>query len=330
MGDGTLYMHEEEAVKISCEDCHFSGDTEWLDASALDQETRKIMQVREVPYEGRRYLVSRESGKPIWNTEYPADGRAVMLSKVSGRRHPLNPPAEICTRVNAHDRLSCQSCHSSWVPQCIGCHNEYDPEVAGYDMIKMQEEQGSWVEYVGRYLAGPPTLGLVEGEKESIHTFVPGMVLSIDRASFDPVANEIEIFHRLFAPISAHTTNSTGRSCRSCHNEAPALGYGYGKLIYYINDDVGTWQFQPRFAANKYDGLPEDAWIDFLKEPDGRYSTRTNTRPFSLEEQQRILLVGSCLECHDEDSELMLSTLDDFEAVLAGRSDRCILPDFYK
>jgi len=330
MGDGTFYMHEEDAVKISCEDCHFSGNPVLLDASALDQETRKIMQVRDVPYEGRRYLSSNESGKPLWNTEYLADGRAVMLAKVSGRRHPLNPPAEICTRGNAHDRLSCQACHSSWVPQCIGCHNEYDPKVAGYDMIKMQEEQGSWVEYVGRYLAGPPTLGLVEGEKESIHTFVPGMVLSIDKASFNPEANDMEIFHRLFAPISAHTTNSTGRSCRSCHNEALALGYGYGKLTYATENGSGTWQFQPRFAENRYDGLPEDAWIPFMEQPDGRYSTRTNTRPFSLEEQQRILLVGSCLECHDEESELMLSTLDDFEAVLAGRSDRCILPDFYK
>ena len=329
MGDGKLYMHEEDAVKISCEDRHFSGEPLTLGAAALDQETRKIMQVREIPYEDRRYLVCTESGKPIWNTNYTTDDGLVMLSKVSGHQHPLNPPAEICTRGNAHDRLTCQSCHSSWVPQCIGCHNEYDPKVAGYDMLKMQEEQGSWVEYVGRYLAGPPTMGVVENGEEKIHTFVPGMVLSIDKASFDPDASEQAIFHRLFAPISAHTTNSTGRSCRSCHNDALALGYGYGNLRYVIEEGAGTWQYQPRFAANKYDGLPEDAWIDFLTEPDGRYSTRTNTRPFSLEEQQSILLVGSCLECHNENSELMLSTLDDFEVVLERRTERCILPDYH-
>ena len=72
--------------------------------------------------------------------------------------------------------------------------------------------------------------------------------------------------------------------------------------------------------------LPEDAWIPFLRQADGNYSTRTNARPFSLEEQQKILLVGACLECHDQDSELMLSTLDDFDAVLERKSVKCILP----
>ena len=79
-------------------------------------------------------------------------------------------------------------------------------------------------------------------------------------------------------------------------------------------------------ANNPNDMLPEDAWIPFLKQPDGNYSTRSNTRPFSLEEQKHILLVGACLECHDEDSELMLSTLDDFEEVLERKSVKCILP----
>jgi len=328
MGDGNLYMHEEDQVMINCEDCHFSEMPGLLYSEKLDPETEKILKLKNLDtYEGG-FLPLGSSGRSIWNAQIDSSGNPVLIGKISGRQHPLNPPKDICRRGTAHDELSCQSCHTSWMPQCVGCHNEYDPRVAGYDMIKQAEEDGSWVEFVGLYLAGRPALGVVEGDERKVHTFTPGMILSIDKSGYDPDIEDPEIFHRLYAPLSAHTTSAEGRSCRSCHNEPLAMGYGYGKLTYEIRGSQGTWVFTARFAANKNDGLPEDAWIPFLSEPDGRHSTRSNTRPFTLQEQQQILLVGACLHCHEDDSNVMISSLENFDEVMKRRSGKCVLPEF--
>lgn len=326
MGDGNLYMHEEDQVKISCEDCHFSKFPKLMTVADLDNETQKIMQVKGLDNDSLIFLPLGNTGRLIWNARLNSKGEPKFYDKLSGAEHALTKPATICKRGESHKSLSCQSCHTAWVPQCIGCHNEYDPKIDGYDMIKREEVDGSWVEFVGVYESGLPALGVVEEEEKKIHTFVPGMVLSIDKSTYQSDVENPSVFHRLYAPLSAHTTTTQGRSCRSCHNDPMAIGYGNGKLIYHTESGTGRWEFIPRYANNKNDGLPEDAWIAFLQEPAGRFSTRTNTRPFTLEEQKSILLVGSCLTCHDEDSELMLSTLDDLESVLGKRTVKCVVP----
>jgi hypothetical protein len=326
MGDGTLYMHEEDQVKIRCKNCHFADEA--MLSTHIDAETEKILQLKGIA--ATESFLAGPAGKTLWNTRLNDIGEPILLGKADQKVHSLKAPATICDRGEAHDKLSCQACHTAWVPQCIGCHNEYDPEVPAYDMLENREETGGWVEYVGKYLAGLPTLGVVEGDEERVHSFVPGMVLSIDKSTYDPDVEDPEIFHRLYAPLSAHTTVREGRSCRSCHNDPLAIGYGHGKLIYDTREGTGRWRFIPRFASNTHDGLPEDAWIPFLGNPAGKNSTRSNTRPFTIEEQQRILLLGACLECHDQDSDLMLSTLDGFRVVLAERSAECILPDYYR
>jgi hypothetical protein len=105
-----------------------------------------------------------------------------------------------------------------------------------------------------------------------------------------------------------------------------ALGYGQGYLKYTIQGDSGVWTFDPKYKNSPHDGLPEDAWIGFLDERSGKISTRTDVRPFNIEEQKNILTVGACLSCHEENSQIMLESLDDFEASLKNRSPECILP----
>jgi hypothetical protein len=55
-------------------------------------------------------------------------------------------------------------------------------------------------------------------------------------------------------------------------------------------------------------------------------STRDDVRPFTVEEQRRILRVGACLTCHDATSRAMRDSVRDFDAVLARRRPRCLLP----
>jgi hypothetical protein len=155
------------------------------------------------------------------------------------------------------------------------------------------------------------------------------MILSIDISSFNGDDADQQIFHRLYSPVSPHTTITESRTCISCHLDPLAIGYGRGKMEYKLAGPKGYFSFVPRFANRKEDGLPEDAWIPFLGEHQGTFATRPWARPFNLEEQQGILLVGSCLHCHDEGSAVMEQSLWDFSKVLKMRSDSCVLPDWY-
>ncbi len=78
----------------------------------------------------------------------------------------------------------------------------------------------------------------------------------------------------------------------------------------------------------KQDDLPADAWIGFLDANIPGKSTRTNTRPFNLEEQQKILKVGACLTCHKDNSKIMQQVLLDFDKIMNMLSDKCISPRF--
>jgi hypothetical protein len=265
-----------------------------------------------------------------------------MVTKNSKTVHLLSPPDDVCTKNHVHSKVSCSACHTAWAPQCVGCHNEFDKDADGFDLLDYKFVKGEWVEYVGKFFADLPTIGKRKGENGQFEPAVPGMIMTIDKESFyssddSKSSDESLIFHRLYAPVSPHTTSKKGRSCKSCHNNSLALGYGRGELKYVIEYQKGHWEFTPEFANRKEDGLPEDAWVgfdlyssDLISNPLDEYirSTRTDFRPLSIEEQKKVLLVGACLHCHDENSEIIIRSLDKpFEAYLKQTSVQCVLPE---
>jgi hypothetical protein len=234
----------------------------------------------------------------------------------------IKPPAFICTEGKSHQRLSCNSCHTQWVSYCVGCHTTYNKSEEGFDLLDNKEIKGSWVETPSDFYVDYPVLGIKKDKsgKEIIDTFIPGMIIKLENLKTD---KNKKIFKRLFAPIFSHTINKEGRSCKSCHNNSLSLGYGKGKLTYTKNS---KWIFEAYFSNNKEDNLPKDAWIGFMQTRDKSSTTRTNARPFSVEEQKRILFVGACLTCHQENSNVMKETLIDFDRVLKRVSNKCVLP----
>jgi cytochrome c553 len=265
------------------------------------------------------------------NAWIDGQAKAFLRIKSGDTLMEIKPPLPVCTRGDAHKSLGCESCHTSWVPQCIGCHNTFDRNAPGYDMLERREKLGSWVEHVGLFMAERPALGIIMEDDGSrrVMTFTPGMVISIDLLSYGASkSGETDVFRRLYAPASAHTTVREGRSCLSCHNDPLAIGYGRGELVYDIQGAGGKWKFRNRFEMNSHDRLPEDAWIGFLAEPQGITTTRTNARPFNLKEQRAILTVGACLVCHTEDSQVMRESLEDFSSLLEKVSNKCVLPDW--
>jgi len=328
MGDGTHYAHQEDQQDVQCLDCHIDGTPRTIAAENLDNESAIIAALRFGNISGKQFLVTEKHERALINTFVENDS-IWFLTKNFGKKMAMKAPAAQCTQNEAHSDLACSSCHTAWAPTCIGCHNEYDPNELGYNMITNREQTGSWVEYIGEYKAKLPTLGIRKtGGKTEIIPVVPGMIMTTDLHSFTGNEKDKTIFHRLYAPAAPHTTSSKGRSCVSCHNDPLALGYGEGKLEYLVDKGKGKWKFTPRYAADKNDGLPADAWVDFLQTREGKVSTRSNVFPFSVDQQKNILTVGACLTCHDENSSVMQRSLNHYEEVFTKRSPKCILPEW--
>ena len=326
MGDGRHYAHKEEAVKIQCSDCHTQQVLNQKLLINTDQETQLISWLKKYQTQGIQVILTQRGKVPLVNTMVGKPGTNPGMIKKSGAGiGVMKPPAKACTEGKAHQRLSCEACHTAWAPQCIGCHTSYESHTLGFDMLKNSSQKGSWVEYSNQGMAEFPVLGVNTNDKSikngKVQTFTPGMIMTIDKDSFRK--GDKIVFHRLYAPSSAHTTQREGRSCKSCHNEPLALGYGRGKLSY---SKTGKWTFDPLYENNKYDGLPEDSWTGFLHERTDQASTRKGMRPFTVAEQKRILTAGACLTCHAEASKVMQLCLQDFNKGISGRSKSCVMP----
>ena len=331
MGDGKLHLHAEDAVSLQCSDCHYRGKPNTTTYDKLDTESLLVFTHRAYQHLDKKMLTVQKDRHPLVNTYVDTDGQVYLIDKKDGAKHLIKPQPEICARDKAHQDVSCSSCHSQWTSRCIGCHNSFDPEAKGYDLLDKKEVIGQWIEHVYEFGAGMPALGVRTDStgKSLVEPAIPGMILTVDNQSYNKKADPKELFHRLYAPNSPHTTSKEVRDCKSCHASAMALGYGKGHLNYRISKGKGKWEFNPEYAASAYDSLPEDAWIPFLGSPkSSMVSTRTTFRPFTVKEQQKMLLVGACLQCHDDNSKVMQQTLYmDFNRVINNLSKHCILPE---
>lgn len=332
MGDGKTYLHEEQAVKIQCLDCHFDGKPNTIAYKDIDVESKNVFMHRSYKHYDKQIIMTKKDNNPLVNTYVDEKGNAFLIGKKDNKLHELKPQSEVCSRDNAHKNVSCSACHSSWTPRCIGCHNQFDKEEPrGYDLLAKKYVKGQWKEYVAEFSSSLPALGVRQNkEGKTIEPAIPGMILTIDKGSYsNKKIGEDVSFHRLYAPNSPHTTTKEVRDCKSCHANPASIGYGNGSLTYEIKNNQGKWEFTPEYALNVNDNLPEDAWIPFLKpEPKSLVkSTRTDFRPFNVEEQKRILLVGACLQCHKDNSKEMKQTLNlGLKMVLKRISKSCVLP----
>jgi len=330
MGTGRVVARKSEQVIIGCEDCH-ARSLASIAGEALDPESRRLLAARQWTVPPSARVGATRGGVPLVNVTVDAQGRGSLRRKRTGEVLPLKPPAAVCTEGGGHARLACISCHTAWAPRCTTCHTQYDPSGEGFDHLTRTWGRGTWNETAGPFEAVPPTLGVRAhrgddgAERGVIETFVPGMIMTFDR-NRDPSAAPDVLFRRLYGLTFAHTIRREARSCESCHRDPVALGYGEGTLSYHRTADGGRWRFAPQQAASAHDGLPTDAWIGFLQPREGMASTRDDVRPFGIEEQRRILRVGACLTCHAPGSPALQGAVADFDAVLARRSRRCLLP----
>lgn len=342
MGADHAVRRKSEALRVRCADCHASpgGRLASREVQALDPESRKLLGLRGWRVRPEQQVAVTRGGDALYAVAVDEQGRAAQRLKADGKVLPLKPQAIACASDKAHARLSCASCHTAWAPTCTSCHTYFDPSAEGYDYLAGERMVGKWVEKSVRFDARPPTLGVrrTDGYGESgadiVDTFVPGMVMTLDR-NMTPNGASSPAFVRLFAPIAAHTVQRASRSCTSCHADPVAIGFGQGTLRFEIDPapqgvgatgKTGHWYFLPKQAVRPEDGLPDDGWVSFLQEGRGGASSHAGARGFNLAEQRRILTVGACLACHDEQSVVTRASLQDPESTLKRRTPLCATP----
>lgn len=331
MGDGKAHLHEEDAVALSCADCHVQDTPNTLTYDALDAESKLVFMHRNYDHADRPIVKVARDGHPLVNTFINDHGQVIVIGKKEGKQFVAKKQRKECSKEAAHQSVSCASCHSQWAPRCIGCHNSYDPQATGYDLLDKKMIEGTWLEHVFEFDQGLPSLGVRIGlNGKTFEPAIPGMILSIDPTQHPDTTDKNVSFHRLYAPNAPHTTSKEVRSCNSCHTDPSALGYGKGVLTFVQHGRSGNWYFEPDYEANPIDGLPEDAWIPFLKDPkEGSYSTRSDFRPLNSTEQKNMLRVGTCLQCHQPESEVMTTALKTgIKPLLMNMGEQCALPDF--
>ncbi len=323
MGDGNFYRHKEEAVKIRCTDCHRLRPPVIVRAEDLDYETARIRRLWGMD-SLLPFIAGDISGRPLPGARISGDS---MVFRVRGGKEdlPLRAPAPACVRGKVHERLSCSSCHTAWAPRCIGCHTAFNPDLPGWDHLARKETKGQWTEELAAFVHSLPTLGVEHRDgKQVIRTMVPGMIITLDQSAFPGSKEKAGGFHRLYAPLEAHTIMKKGRGCTSCHLDPVALGYGEGRLAFVkTGPGLGRWQFFPAYELSAYDRLPADAWIPFMGERNSPLATRNNIRPFTPAEQRRILAIGACLTCHDQHSPTMLASLENFLLIQKNMRPAC-------
>lgn len=263
MGDGNRYAHYEEAVEIKCASCH--GDN---------------------PGQTRKH-------KPL-NNLITKQGQLLLVGKIDGKERVLRPPAQQACLMPGHKRVSCAACHSTWVPQCYGCHVKRDKRETHLDKLTLKETPGWWEE--GRsYIRYEKPMLAVWGEEVVIVT--PGcqdLVTLVDGQG----ASEGGFNRFTMAAINPHTIQAKGRTCKDCHASSKTVGLGEGT----VTKKNGQWHFTPvdRGVENEHGRTPG---FDNFVTIDGKalqYGSRPNLRPFNGEELQRILRVGLCLDCHQQ------------------------------
>ncbi len=254
MGAAGEAAHQRDAVDIACTDCHVASDAP---QTAKHRTPLTHIEVTDSSY----WLNTKNTGRRL---EIPLTKGDSHLN--DGDSHHNYP---------GHERLTCSACHSQWVPQCFGCHMEYDADGSQWDHVEQAVTKGRWNDQWSEARNAPGALGV--NEHGYIEAFVPGMIMTVDHPDWDG-----EKFLRVFAPLSPHTTGPA-RSCESCHRSSVAVGLGEGEIV----EQDGKLHFIPAHELLR-DGLPADAWTNM----DGTLGGDTplpGQRPLNAEEIEAVL-----------------------------------------
>ncbi|MCP3905235.1 MAG: hypothetical protein GY715_16540 [Planctomycetes bacterium] len=223
MGDGNIYGHMDQATKIECRTCHGTPDTL---PTLLDNDQQDLPNVIMDP-----------------------QGDYWLTSKVTGAQHAVPPAMDVvasnpyaacamnANHIKAEGGLECYACHSSWVPNCFGCHFERDEQFPGLNLMTRRLEIGrartnnKVFESLRYFTIGPNSEGRVAPYVVACQP-IADVTSRTGEKLLDLVMPETSNGRSGLAhnPVNPHTVRGAGevRSCAECHRSPPTLGMGSG------------------------------------------------------------------------------------------------------
>jgi hypothetical protein len=285
-GTGRIYSTAKQQIDLVCEDCHGSVRQPQSPNPAGQLLTRRGRVLPQLRAEGGKIILRGIDGADhlvrqvatILATEATSDMRAAMATDDRDWSHT--------------DALTCDTCHSSYVQYCIGCHVSFDLRLDQVD-----------------YQTGLKTPGLTRGGRTSyaldklllgtapdgrVQTAHPSQQLQMSVFNASTYGGEDGAllmggvvsdgagnrktwgrFRRRgslkanngFVPFFQHTTSKAGRSCEACHRRdtspaelARVRGvYGYGTGDFLLTGSEGERVDGLQFLDP--DGNPTTTWV---------------------------------------------------------------------
>ena len=296
MGDGHSYDKMADQVDITCEACHSPRFRSKPEAESL--ANRLAVLNGKIPEPKKTFIGFTRKGTPLYNLQ-KVNGKPVFYRKMDGQPLKLQRVSELKKahhNLKGHERLSCQACHSAWVPQCYGCHLTYEKSAFQKDWISGKKTPGKWKETRSYLRFGKPALG-VRGDGR-IFPISPCQVFF---SPFDDAGQYIKAESFINLNLSAfdpHTTREKSRTCIDCHADPKTIGLGEG--ILYRNG--GKQVFRPTHQPTGSDRgseltFPLDGFVTLAGNP-LQTGSKNGVRPFDGKEIARILSVDPCVGCH--------------------------------
>lgn len=290
-GNGNLATTTLAEVEIECADCHGTIDSypwelpigyqdeyglvpyteprgttdELLDfqndfSTIYDAEDGYLLTARGNPFGN----VVRRGNSIIVHSAGGSDFSSPVLKNMIEENSWKNPEEAVTAMVQVPihmEKMECYTCHSTWTPQCYGCHVkvDYSEDYHTGDWIasgktrfangETRESIGDMVQQPGSLSEGrtqviweDPILGVNgEGRITPITTGCQQITTVIGPDGDVIISNKIwdtppflenggEKGQRGIdmSPTTPHTTTAKARTCVSCHTNPKALGYGIG------------------------------------------------------------------------------------------------------
>jgi hypothetical protein len=199
-------------------------------------------------------------GIALTNVTQNQEGDYVLTSKVTGNEHIIptamsaiiEHPQAACAMNENHLRtnggLECYACHTSWVPNCFGCHFERDETKFGLNYVTGELERGKVTtnnkifEALRHFAFGPNSEGRIAPYIVACHPIadvtgkdgekILDFVMPVTSNGLSGLGHN---------PVQPHTVRGHGdvRSCAECHRSPATLGLGSG-LFQIARDTIFT------------------------------------------------------------------------------------------
>lgn len=247
-GSGKLVGEFHNAVEIQCVDCHGTYAekatlrTSGVAAPAGGTNLSELY----TPFSERRF---RKAGGRIlqrsslvdtleWEVSQTSDAHTKETAKYNAKAHTAHlmmrdgtvgtPGTDESLLVHSYKKMECQSCHTSWITNCFGCHL---PQQANWKK-QMNHYEGdisrNWTTYNPQVLRDDGYMlgltGTTKGSKITTVRSSSALILSSANANREQIYNQQApisspgFSSQAFNPHFAHTVRKTEtRTCTDCH-----------------------------------------------------------------------------------------------------------------